>query len=380
MTKRYKASPKITFFLPALDGGGAERATVNLIREFINRGLNVDLILSRAEGVYLKEIPNKCSIINLSSKRVSTSLPALTRYLQQERPNVMISGLNHANIIAVLAKQLAGVNTEIIVVEHGIYYKYFEDIKSFKRIILTYLTRRTYSKANKIIAVSKGVANGIKNILSQNQMKNVSVIYNPIVDKSLLSKAKQGIDEHWLQEPGFSYIVSVGRLTKAKDYGTLLKAFSIVRSKMKCRLLILGEGEERNDLVNLASELGIKSDLLMPGFVENPYKYISIADVFVMSSRWEGFGNVIVEAMACGVPVISTDCPYGPAEIIDDGKTGILTPVGDVQALSNNIYKLLKDRELNNKLTIAGKRRSEDFTVSLTADKYLDVITAMRGV
>ncbi|NLO89188.1 MAG: glycosyltransferase, partial [Clostridia bacterium] len=184
-----------------------------------------------------------------------------------------------------------------------------------------------------VVAVSQGVADDL--VKTTGLMRElIKVIYNPIVTPELLEKAKESIGHPWFKPGQPPVILSAGRLTAAKDFPTLIHAFARVRAERLARLMILGEGEERPNLESLVRELGLESDVSMPEFVENPYAYMARAAVFVLSSAWEGFGNVLVEAMAVGTPVVSTDCPSGPAEILEGGKWGKLVPVGDVEKLA----------------------------------------------
>ena len=169
-------------------------------------------------------------------------------------------------------------------------------------------------------------------------------------------------------------ILAAGRLHVSKDFPTLLRAFSLVRKEIPSRLVILGEGEKRKELEDLAQELGIRKDHDLPGFVENPYKYMKHATVFVLSSQWEGFGNVLVEAMACGCPVISTDCPSGPREILRDGEYGVLVPPKDSEKLAQGILRVLENQDLRRELSEKGKKRALDFTVDRAVEEYVKLV------
>ncbi len=206
------------------------------------------------------------------------------------------------------------------------------------------------------------------------------VIYNPIVDEELLRKAEEPVDHPFFGEGRPPVILAAGRLHVSKDFPTLLRAFSLVRREVPSRLLILGEGEKRRELEELAEELGIREDLDMPGFVKNPYKYMRRASVFVLSSQWEGLPTVLVEAMACGCPVVSTDCPSGPAEILQGGECGLLVPPRNAEELAAAILRVLKDKTLAQELREKGKIRAMDFTVERAVREYIRLVEeVVRG-
>jgi glycosyltransferase involved in cell wall biosynthesis len=199
-------------------------------------------------------------------------------------------------------------------------------------------------------------------------LKKLVTIYNPI--KPSQRSRIDNDDEHRIRGDTPT-ILGAGRLVDEKDFSTLIRAFSRVRSERSSRLYILGDGDNRSSLIKVAENCGVKNNVYMPGFVEDPFAYMKLADVFVLSSRWEGFGNVLVEAMACGTPVISTDCPNGPAEILENGKWGQLVPVGDEEAMAEAIRTTLDGAQDS----VDPTRRAEDFHVREIADKYLGLLT-----
>lgn len=335
---------KIALFIPSLRGGGAERVMVNLARGFAKQGFKVDLVLAKAEGPYLSQVPDNVRVIELKSRRVLYSLPGLIRYLRQERPEALLSALDHANIVALWAKKLSQVPTRVVVSVHSTLSKASTNATSIRARLIPLWVRVFYPGADAVVAVSKGVAEDLIRLTNLRREK-VHVIYNPVITPELFAKADEPLDHPWFEPSEPPVVLSVGRLTPAKDYSTLIRAFALVRKKMPARLMILGEGEERPKLEALIKELGLEQDVVLPGFVNNPYKYMKHATVFVLSSRWEGFGNVLVEAMALGTPVVSTDCPSGPLEILDGGKHGKLVPVGDPNLMAKAILETLEDRK-----------------------------------
>jgi glycosyltransferase involved in cell wall biosynthesis len=332
----------IALFLPSLRGGGAEKVMVNLALGFVEQGLKVDLVLAKAEGPYLSRVPEEVRVVDLGARRVLYSLPGLVRYLRRERPQAMLSALNYANIVAIWAKLLARVQTHLVVSERNTLSCSTQNASSVRVKLLPLLIKIFYPYADAVVAVSHGVAEDLITMTGL-PMEKVKVIYNPVITPELFAKAEEPLDHPWFRPGEPPVVLGVGRLTKQKDFPTLIRAFALVRKERPARLMILGEGEERPKLETLARELGIEEDFVLPGFVENPYKYMKRASAFVLSSRWEGLPTVLIEALALGVPVISTNCPSGPAEILEHGKWGCLVPVGEPHLLARAILEILQN-------------------------------------
>jgi len=327
---------KVAFFLPSLEGGGAEKVVVNLIKEFVKREIKVELVLASAKGPYLNELPKEVRIIDLKSSRVIFSIPKLISYLREEKPDIFISSLSHANLVSIISKKIARSKTKLFLREDNTLSLVFYNSKSFKIKFIPFLMKILYPYADLVIAVSDGVKDDLVGFAKLSPDK-IKVIYNPVITPELFQKAMEPVSHPWFAPNSPPVILGVGRLTKQKDFPTLLKVFALVRKEIDSRLVILGEGEERKNLEKLAKELGIEEFLWMPGFVDNPYKYMSKASVFVLSSIYEGLPTVLIEALALGCQVVSTDCKSGPREILDDGKSGKLVPVGDVIAMKEAI-------------------------------------------
>lgn len=357
----------IALFLPSLRGGGAERVMLTLAKGFVERGLTVDLVLNKAEGSYLSELPEGVRVIDLGASRLLTGIPRLARYLRQERPTVLLSAMKHANVTALIARKLSRTKVPVVVSEHNNASISLSLSRGFKSQILRALMRITYPSAKKIIAVSKGVAVDLVDLLSLDPAR-VTTVCNPIVNQVLLAKAEKPIDHPWFSPGAPPVVMGAGRLSAQKDFKTLLQAFAIVRHQRPVKLLILGEGDDRENLESMIARLGLKNDVSIPGFVDNPFQYMKHASVFVLSSRWEGFGNVLVEAMACGTPVVSTDCPSGPAEILGDGKWGRLVPVGDAEALAGGILGTLEHHERS------PQTRAMEFGVERAVESYISAL------
>ena len=365
---------RIAIYLPSLRGGGAERVMVTLANGIAACGYRVDLVLTKAEGPYLKDVALSVRVVDLGASRVLFSLPPLVRYLRKERPDALLSALNHANVIALLARKIAFSPTRIIVSEHNsLSVSQAADIIGRGRLVPWFM-KVLYPGAAGVVAVSSGVADDLTRSIGLDR-ERIDVIYNPAVTNDLFKLSRQPVDTSGLKNIEQPIVLAVGRLTKQKDFQTLIQSFAKVRKQRSVTLVILGEGELRSQLEELVRQLDLTDDVAFPGFVENPYGWMRASSLFVLSSAWEGFGNVLVEAMACGTPVISTDCPSGPAEILENGKWGRLVPVGDVDALAQAIVATL-DASTHPDVAV----RALDFVVDRAVAEYLRVALGTEEV
>ncbi len=332
-----EASPdRLAVFLPSLAGGGAERVSVNLAIEAARRGLPVDLVLSRVAGPYLSDVPPDVRIVDLAAPRVLLSTPALVRYLRRVRPGVMLTALSHANVIGLWARRIARVPTRVVVAEHDTLSSVTRETRRRRARLMPQLAARTYPMADAIVAVSAGVADDLAEVTGMPR-SDIDVVYNPVVTPEVAAAAQQPVPHPWLEAGEPPVVLGVGRLAPKKDFASLLRAFAKARVEITARLLILGDGPLREELAQLVESLDLSDDVSIEGFVDNPYAYMSRAALFVLSSRWEGLPTVLIEAMFCGVPVVATDCPSGPREILGGGRYGRLVPVGQVDDLANAI-------------------------------------------
>ena len=339
------SSKRLAFFLPGLYDGGAERIILNLATGLVDYGFEVDLVLAQAEGPFVSEVSSSVRLIelnttHLSAQRTLFSLPSLVRYLRSERPVAMLSCLNYANIVAIWAKFLARAPVRLSISEHNTFSSERKLFPGYYRWLLQGLMKLVYPRADTIIAVSEGVADDLVKVLHIPPQR-VKVIYNPVITPDLQVKKDAAIEHPWFEKNQPPVVVAVGRLTKQKGFDVLIRAFAQLRRKRVARLLILGEGEERSELIGLAKKLEVDQDVDLPGFVSNPYPYMANASVFVLSSRWEGLPTVLVEALFCGVQLVATDCPSGPREILKNGQYGQLVPVEDADSLSQAIINAL---------------------------------------
>lgn len=365
------AAGRIALFVPDLTLGGAERVMVNLAENFAKRGRPVDLVLVRHEGLYLRDVPKEVRIIDLACGRVLHALPSLVRYLRRERPAALLATLTYANVLAIVATRMAGAGTRIAVREANSLVRESAGATGFSARWLPTIAKWTYPWADAIVAVSHGAAQSLAEATGT-PLARVHVLDNPVVNDTLLAQAAEPVDHPWFTtDNGAPVVVAAGRLTAQKDWPTLFRAFAAVRKTRDARLLVLGEGELREELETLARTLGIDQAVSLPGLTRNPFAYMSRAALFVLSSAWEGSPGVLIQAMACGAPVVSTDCESGPREILRGGEFGRLVPVGNVDALAKAI-----DEALAAPRTSPPRSAWARFSQDAAADAYLGVLAS----
>jgi glycosyltransferase involved in cell wall biosynthesis len=329
-------------------------------------GHRVDLILVKAEGAYQNLLPAGVRVFDLGCRRTICALPAVVRYLRLEHPQAIYSTIPHANLLTLIAAKISRQSTKVIVRESNVPITALS--LSVVSKIVSKLSPLAYTWADAIIAVSEGVAHELTS-LNPKLGPKIKVLPTPVVSSRLDELAGELPAHAWLGDSRVPFILAAGRLHPQKDFATLLRAFTRVRSTTDVRLIILGEGKERRFLESLAEELGITDSISMPGFVENPFPYLKQARTFVLSSRYEGMPNVLIQAMAFGTPVVATDCPGGAAEILRRGDWGVVVPVGDCLALSQAILSSLQSpRRLD-----AAKFVHENYSVSRSTLEYLKV-------
>ncbi|MCA9949561.1 MAG: glycosyltransferase [Anaerolineales bacterium] len=333
---RSNRKPDFAIYLPSLNGGGAQRAMLNLAHGLCVCGCAVDLVLAEAKGPYLAEVGDSVRLIDLKASRVLTSMPALAQYLRHEKPTVLISVLGYASLVALWARRFVGSSVQIVINEQNTMSIDSSESEIRRERLVPHLAKRFYPWADHITGNSNGVADDLSLVIGLPR-EQIKVIYNPVVTPELQKKAQGSLNHPWFENNQIPVILAVGRLTQQKDFPTLIRSFAQVRQRQPARLLILGEGEDRLALEALVNEFNLKDDVDLPGFVENPYAYMRQASLFVLSSQWEGLPTVLIEALYCGTPVIATDCPSGPREILADGQYGALVPIGDVAALTKCI-------------------------------------------
>jgi len=351
-----------------MQGGGAQRAMLKIASGIVEAGHSVDLVLARATGPFMKEIPPGVSVVDLKARRVLLALPALVRYLRRERPVAMLSALDYVNLIALWARKLAGGSTRLVVSERNTLSVSSKTSRSRRQRALPSLSKRYYRWADSVVAVSQGVADDLTEKLGLSR-DLVRVIHNPVITPELLEQANEVLDHPWFAQDEPPVVLGAGRLGPQKDFATLIRAFAAVRKVRPARLVLLGEGPDRPQLEALVRELGLQQDVQLPGFVANPYAYMRQSGVFVLASKYEGLPGVLIEALASGAQVVSTDCPSGPREILHDGTFGRLVPVGDSRAMSDAILD-----SLNNPRQPAPAECLRPFLPETVIHQYLDAL------
>jgi glycosyltransferase involved in cell wall biosynthesis len=360
------AMKRIAIYLPSLIGGGAERVMVNIARGFAERDFKVDLVLAKKEGPCLAHVPESVRIVDLGGVRVLRSVPALASYLRRERPPVLLSALDHSNLAALWARSLCGASTRMILTLHNtIPPASSPKVRIFNEFIFR-AQRAALRPGDQVVAVSSGVA---ESYVEHTALRDVpiEVIYNPVVSDELYKKAEEPLKE-WIAPEG-PYFIGIGRLHEQKDFPNLIAAFERVRRQRQAKLVILGEGDLRTELEAMSAKLGLAEDVLMPGFISNPYPVLKGAKAFVLSSRREGLPTVLIEALALGVPVISTNCRSGPEEILMGGRFGKLVPVGDPEALADAMIKILDDEKQT-----AGREAIRRFEQDWAVSEYIQLV------
>ena len=327
------APPDVALFLPTLYSGGAERVQLNLAKYFLDQGLRVDLVVCKYFGSLKDQVPAGVRLVSLDVRKVLFSVPAYVRYLRIARPSVVLSSVENATIISCIGKMLSSHRHRLIVrLDNSLSEPGIMPLQMHRWPVMAAILS-TFHVADAFVAVSDGLKAQLSRLPGLGK-KPISRIYNPIIYPGFEVHAEippMLPDSIKLGEP---FIIAVGRLHKQKGYANMLQAFARVVQQRKSHLVILGEGGDREELQSLSNSLGIASYVHLLGYVPNPLAYMRHAAVFALASFSEGFGNVIVEALACGTPVVSTDCPHGPREILASGRYGTLVPVGDVEALA----------------------------------------------
>ncbi|MFP4131562.1 MAG: glycosyltransferase [Thiohalospira sp.] len=362
------ACPRIAVLIAYTGDGGVEKMVNNLLRGFVDAGVTVDLLLLKARGGHVAGIPPEVNTYYLNARTSLLALPAVVRYLRRVRPDALLAAKDRAARVALRARRWAGVATRVVP-RMGMHLSgSLADKSALRRWSRFRPVRRLYPEADAIVAVAGPVADDLAAI-GGIPRERFAVIANPTVTPELAALSREPVEHPWLgKERGRPVIVAVGRLKGQKDFPTLLRAFAALQHP--ARLIILGEGPDREALERLRDELGLTDSVDLPGFTDNPYAWMRAADLFVLSSRYEGSPNVLVEAMAVGTPVVATDCPSGPRALLRDGELVPLVPVGDSEALAAAMERVLAappDRD-------ALKAAVADHTVAESSRRYREVL------
>ncbi|MCK0171439.1 glycosyltransferase [Aliiroseovarius sp. S1123] len=357
----------ISIILPDLRGGGAERVMLDIAHEFARLGHEVELVLMQGVGDYLPEAQKNFTIVDLAIPRARSIFSPLARYLRRRQPAVLIVAMWPLTAVVPIIARLSGYRGRILVTEHGILSKQYGDWGVLHNLILRLSTFVGYRFAHCRVGVSQGVCLDMSNVACLKRDRIVT-IYNPIrraiSPKSVDVKVANSI---WRGKG--PRILTVGNLKLVKNHPLLLRAFAALPLH-EAQLMLLGQGHNLAELQALSVELGVSDRVIFAGFHPDPSSFYATADLFVLSSDREGFGNVIVEALSFGLPVVSTDCPSGPAEILQKGQFGRLVPVGNASALALAMTEALEAPVDQNALIC----RAEEFAPEIAAQKYLELL------
>ena len=349
-----------------MQGGGAERVFINLAKILSGRGLSVELVVGNSEGELIKQIED-VNLIDLRSSSVVRSIIPLYRHLRKSKPDVLMSAMPHANLAAIISAVLSGKKCKVISTVHENVFFALQHISLYEKFIL-YILKVGYLFSDGFVAVSSGLLKSYESFQGKSLPEIRKFIYNPII-KEIDSP---GLNVVKSKSPNETFrIVSAGRLSFEKNFSLLINAFSLLDDKRNITLTIYGEGPERTALEDLIGRLELQEHVCLPGYVHNLNEKFSESDLFVMTSIWEGFGNVLVEAMAAGCKVVSTDCESGPREILGGGKYGELVPVNDPIALANAIKKEI-NRPAN---SYSRKEMLSPFTFENIGNQYISLFS-----
>lgn len=382
----------VVLFLSGLAGGGAQRRMLTLAGAFAGRGHGVSLLAVRPSGPFREQVPAGVEVLAVGGLQwhwpirgldralsVLVAIPALSRRLQALRPDVVLATSDPANVAALAARALRRLPVPVVAVVNTDHSAALARRSPIVRVVLRRILVWAYRSADAVIAISAGSSRFVRTLAGLPE-NGVTTIFNPIDSVGIERLAAAPLPHPWLQDRCVPVVLVVCKLKPQKDLPTLIHAFAQARSLRTLRLLVLGEGELQPELERLVHQLGLANDVAFEGFVANPFAYMARASVLVLSSAWEGLSNVLLEALACGCPVVSTDCPSGPREILDDGRYGKLVPVGDAATLAEAMLAVLDQPAEPDRL----RARARTFSVSAAAERYLGlieaVVAARRGV
>ena len=402
---RQTTGQRIGILTPSLAGQGAERIALHLGKGLLGRGYKVDFLLQRLVCHFPDEVPDQARIFYMSSRTddrtraslervaatphplvpeprpwwiryprigmatrlrrkqlpllMSTRLPqwaaGISAYLDREHSHALLAMNVLASTAATMAIRLTRQPVRVVATLH----------EPLKHGALLHRARCSFPYADSVVGVSHGVSAEFAKIPNLRR-RRLSVIYNPVYSENLTEQSLERADHPWFDRTASPVIIAIGKLIKRKDFTSLLVAFARLRSWRPGRLIVLGEGRLRQNLQSLAQRLGVGEHVDFPGFVENPYAFLAKANLFVLSSRNEALPTVLIEAMACGCPVVSTDCPFGPREILEYGRFGALVPVGDPEALATAMARALDEPPRRAEL----RKRASFFSTKRAVDQY----------
>lgn len=361
--------PRLSFYIPSLAVGGAEQVTVSIVNGLAERGYDIDLAVSHPDGELLSNVANDVTVTRLGASRVPVAgigahVPSLAKYLHRTEPAAVFTQKLDASVVCLLANRIADVDTKIIPTVHSAFGMTSDP--TVKSRALDSFATRSLAAADHVVAVSEGVADSVVEATTV-RPEDVSVLHNPVDVESVRRRSQNPVESDWVENDDVELVLFVGRLERQKDLETWLRAFArLHESRPTARGVIAGKGSQRDSLLSLAERLGVGDVVSIPGYVDNPYRYMQKADVFLLSSRFEGLPTVLIEALACGCQIVATDCPCGPREILSSGEFGRLAPVGDANALAEGVEEALADPVATESL----EDRADDFAPDVVLDDY----------
>jgi glycosyltransferase involved in cell wall biosynthesis len=363
-----ESAQELALFSPSLRAGGAEQVMVTLANGLAARGIGVSLLLACCEGPFLSQVDPAVRVVDLKATRVRSSIMALARYLRRERPSALLSFQTHANLVAIAARSISGAPVRLVVSERSSFAGSEAQAISFKTRFVRLLARFAYRKADAVTVVAQAM---VSEVTAATKLSSERVLFipNPIVSPTLYKLAAEPADHPFTRQPGPPLIVSAGRLAPEKGFLTLVQAFASLRRQMEARLLILGEGPCRPALEDLVRELDLERDVGMPGFLANPFPSMKAASLYVLSSKFEGMPGALIQAMALGTPVVSTDCLTGPSEILEGGRWGKLVPVGNAVELAEAMRQSLTAQSVPDVAS-----RAQYYSLDRAIAGYLEVL------
>ena len=374
---------KILVTAPNLITGGAEKQLIYLIEGLVKKGFSIVLFLFDIEGEYLSMVPKEVKILSPTSRKPGKVLKGIwktreiAKAISAERPDVLYSRLWPTKVATAFAGFMS--KRRVVLSEDRTLSRFQEEGDPHRGSFSFFMKKKASQLASAVVPVSQGIADELKEVFKLSPEK-VKLIYNGFDLEDMRREAAVEVSHPWFNNGEAPVVGALGRMVELKGFEYLLESIKIVNdSGVKARLIMIGKGELLEELKLKVERLGIKERVEFLGFVENPFSYLARCDLFVLSSLYEGLPSTLIEAMALGLPVISTRCPTGPEEIIEDEKSGILIPMADSKAIAEAILRVLKDKELNMRLRMEGRKRAEDFSLENMISKFADMFTSLSG-
>jgi glycosyltransferase involved in cell wall biosynthesis len=366
---------QVLIFRPTLGDGGADRVTVTLLQHLDRARFAPTVALARSRGVLIDEVPRDVPVLDLGAPRLAAAVPYLARAIRERRPDIVVCTAGGANVIAVAAHRLAGSKARLVLSERSSLRR--RDRSRVRSLVEIQLKRFAYRRADLVTAVSEGVASDLVELLALEPAR-VQVVYNPMIADDVARRAAEPVEHPWFAggaaggpgAAGAPVVLAIGRLVDVKDYPAMFAALREIRRAVPARLAILGDGPLRGALEAEARELGLGDAVAFLGYDKNPYRYMKRARLVLQSSRAEGLPGALIQSLACGTPVVATDCDHGPREVVRDGVDGYLVPVGDARALADRAIALLGDGALRERFGAAGAEGADRFSIASSMQRY----------